>query len=116
MRERKQNVFDDFAAAAEHLVATGWTTPAQLAVMGGSNGGLLVGAMTTQHPHPVAAVVCSAPPLGMVRDELFGLGRPSDDEDGTPPHPGGLGWLLGYSPHPPGGEGAAHPPGPFTTL
>ena len=50
MREHKQNVFDDFHAAAERLVADGWTTPDQLAISGGSNGGLLVGAALTQRP------------------------------------------------------------------
>src|SRR3954452_2965918 len=99
MRERKQNVFDDFAAAADHLVAQGWTTPRQLAVMGGSNGGLLVGAMLTQHPDLVAAVVCSAPLLDMVRYERFGLGRTWNDEFGTAEDPEEFGWLISYSPY-----------------
>ena len=89
MRERKQNVFDDFAAAGEHLVAQGWTTHDQLAVMGGSNGGLLVGATLTQRPDLAAAVVCSAPLLDMVRYELFGLGRTWNDEYGTADDPDG---------------------------
>jgi prolyl oligopeptidase len=116
MRERKQNVFDDFAAAAGHLVAEGWTTPAQLGVMGGSNGGLLVGAMTTQHPDLVAAVVCSAPLLDMVRYELFGLGRTWNDEYGTAADPTELGWLLGYSPYHRVVEGTAYPAVLFTTF
>jgi prolyl oligopeptidase len=116
MRERKQNVFDDFAAAAEHLIAAGWTTPAQLAVMGGSNGGLLVGAMTTQHPHLVAAVVCSAPLLDMVRYELFGLGRTWNDEYGSAADPVEAGWLLGYSPYHRVVEGTAYPAVLFTTF
>src|SRR3712207_7006382 len=61
MREHKQNVFDDFAACADLLVRDGWTTRDQLAVYGGSNGGLLVGAALTQRPEAYAAVVCSAP-------------------------------------------------------
>ncbi|MCZ2824487.1 MULTISPECIES: prolyl oligopeptidase family serine peptidase [unclassified Modestobacter] len=116
MRERKQNVFDDFAAAAGHLIAEGWTTPAQLAVMGGSNGGLLVGAMATQHPDLVAAVVCSAPLLDMVRYELFGLGRTWNDEYGTAADPVQLGWLLGYSPYHRVVEGTAYPAVLFTTF
>ncbi len=76
MREHKQNVFDDFHAAAERLIADGWTTPGQLSISGGSNGGLLVGAAMTQRPELFAAVVCSAPLLDMVRYEQFGLGRP----------------------------------------
>jgi prolyl oligopeptidase len=116
MRERKQNVFDDHAAAAGHLIAQGWTTSAQLAVMGGSNGGLLVGAMATQHPNLVAAVVCSAPLLDMVRYELFGLGRTWNDEYGTAADPVELGWLLGYSPYHRVVEGTAYPAVLFTTF
>lgn len=99
MRESKQNVFDDFHAAAETLVARGWTTPAQLAIMGGSNGGLLVGAALTQRPELYRAVVCSAPLLDMVRYERFSLGRTWNDEYGTADDPVELGWLLGYSPY-----------------
>ncbi|WP_142459791.1 prolyl oligopeptidase family serine peptidase [Geodermatophilus aquaeductus] len=116
MRERKQNVFDDFAAAGEHLVAEGWTTHAQLAVMGGSNGGLLVGATLTQRPDLAAGVVCSAPLLDMVRYERFGLGRTWNDEYGTADDPVELGWLLGYSPYHAVREGTAYPATLFTTF
>jgi prolyl oligopeptidase len=116
MRERKQNVFDDFAAAGEHLVAQGWTTPDRLAVMGGSNGGLLVGATLTQRPGLAAAVVCSAPLLDMVRYERFGLGRTWNDEYGTADDPTELGWLLGYSPYHAVREGTAYPAVLFTTF
>ncbi|MCA0144041.1 prolyl oligopeptidase family protein [Blastococcus sp. LR1] len=116
MRERKQNVFDDFAAAGEHLVAQGWTTHEQLGVMGGSNGGLLVGATLTQRPDLAAAVVCSAPLLDMVRYELFGLGRTWNDEYGTAEDPTELGWLLGYSPYHAVREGTAYPATLFTTF
>ena len=116
MREAKQNVFDDFAAAAVALVADGWTTPAQLAVMGGSNGGLLVGAALTQHPDHFAAVVCSAPLLDMVRYERFGLGRTWNDEYGTAADPTELGWLLGYSPYHRVRAGTAYPAVLFTTF
>ncbi|TFV64930.1 UNVERIFIED_ORG: S9 family peptidase [Bacillus sp. AZ43] len=116
MRERKQNVFDDFAAAAEHLVAQGWTTHERLGVMGGSNGGLLVGATLTQRPELAAAVVCSAPLLDMVRYELFGLGRTWNDEYGTAEDSTELGWLLGYSPYHAVREGTAYPATLFTTF
>jgi prolyl oligopeptidase len=116
MRERKQNVFDDFAAAGEHLVAGGWTTHEQLAVMGGSNGGLLVGVTLTQRPDLAAAVVCSAPLLDMVRYERFGLGRTWNDEYGTAENPTELGWLLGYSPYHAVREGTAYPAVLFTTF
>jgi prolyl oligopeptidase len=116
MRERKQNVFDDFAAAGEHLVEQGWTTHAQLGIFGGSNGGLLVGATLTQRPGLAAAVVCSAPLLDMVRYELFGLGRTWNDEYGTAEDPTELGWLLGYSPYHSVREGTAYPAVLITTF
>ena len=97
-------------------MAEGWTTHEQLAVMGGSNGGLLVGATLTQRPDLAAAVVCSAPLLDMVRYELFGLGRTWNDEYGTAEDPTELGWLLGYSPYHAVREGTAYPAVLFTTF
>jgi prolyl oligopeptidase len=67
MRSHKQNVFDDFHAAAAKLIADGWTAPGQLGIYGGSNGGLLIGAAITQCPELYTAAVCSAPLLDMVR-------------------------------------------------
>ena len=99
MLDRKQNVFDDFHAAAEALIRDGWTTPEQLAISGGSNGGLLVGAALTQRPELYAAVICSAPLLDMVRYEQFGLGQTWNVEYGTAADPEQLGWLLSYSPY-----------------
>src|SRR5690625_2344513 len=99
MREHKQNVFDDFHAAADALVAGGWTTHDALGLVGGSNGGLLVGAALTQRPASYRAVVCSAPLLDMVRYEKFGLGMTWNDEFGTADDPEELSWLLGYSPY-----------------
>jgi prolyl oligopeptidase len=99
MRGSKQNVFDDFHAAADWLVAEGWTTPSQLGISGGSNGGLLVGAVLTQAPQKYAAVACSAPLLDMVRYELFGLGQLWSEEYGTASDPQELGWLVAYSPY-----------------
>ncbi|AOS62396.1 prolyl oligopeptidase family serine peptidase [Actinoalloteichus hymeniacidonis] len=99
MRENKQNVFDDFHAAAGELIERGLTTPEQLAIMGGSNGGLLVGAALTQRPELYRAVVCSAPLLDMVRYERFLLGRTWNDEYGSADDPTELGWLLSYSPY-----------------
>jgi prolyl oligopeptidase len=99
MRENKQRVFDDFHAAAEKLVAGGWTTSEQLTVWGGSNGGLLVGASVTQRPDLSAAAVCSAPLLDMVRYEKFGLGESWNDEYGTAADAAEFGWLISYSPY-----------------
>jgi prolyl oligopeptidase len=116
MREHKQDVFDDFAAVADALVADGWTTTAQLGISGGSNGGLLVGAALTQRPQAYAAVVCSAPLLDMVRYEQFGLGRTWNDEYGTADDPEELGWLLGYSPYHRVVDGTPYPAVLFTVF
>jgi prolyl oligopeptidase len=116
MMANKQNGFDDFHAAAEHLVATGWTTPGQLAISGGSNGGLLVGAALTQRPDLYRAVVCSAPLLDMVRYELFGMGATWAEEYGTASDPEQLGWLLGYSPVHHVADGTAYPAVLFTIF
>ncbi|MGN6301047.1 MAG: prolyl oligopeptidase family serine peptidase [Angustibacter sp.] len=116
MLATKQNVFDDFHAAAEFLVTEGWTTPEQLSISGGSNGGLLVGAAVTQRPELFAAAVCSAPLLDMVRYELFGLGATWASEYGTASDPEQLGWLLGYSPYHHVHEGTRYPATLFTVF
>jgi len=99
MRGNKQNVFDDFHAAADWLSQHGWCRPSQLGITGGSNGGLLVGAALTQSPEKYAAVVCSAPLLDMVRYEKFGLGQLWSEEYGSADDPEELAWLLAYSPY-----------------
>ena len=116
MREGKQHVFDDFYAAAERLITGGWTTPRQLAISGGSNGGLLVGAAITQRPDLYAAAICSAPLLDMVRYERFGLGETWNDEYGTAADPQQLDWLLSYSPYHHVREGASYPAVLFTVF
>ncbi|MEV4012706.1 prolyl oligopeptidase family serine peptidase [Nonomuraea angiospora] len=116
MLGNKQNVFDDFHAAAEHLIATGVTTPEQLGISGGSNGGLLVGAALTQRPELYAAVVCSAPLLDMVRYEQFGLGATWNVEYGTVEDPEQFGWLLGYSPYHHVQESVNYPATLFTVF
>ncbi|ACY96921.1 MULTISPECIES: prolyl oligopeptidase family serine peptidase [Thermomonospora] len=116
MREHKQNVFDDFHAAAEKLIADGWTTPQMLGISGGSNGGLLVGAAITQRPDLYAAAVCSAPLLDMVRYEKFGLGQTWNDEYGSAEIPEELEWLLSYSPYHHVREGVAYPAVLFTVF
>jgi prolyl oligopeptidase len=116
MRENKQNVFDDFFAAAEYLIGNGWTTRDQLGISGGSNGGLLVGAALTQRPELFRAVVCSAPLLDMVRYEKFGLGATWNDEYGTADDPDQLGLLLSYSPYHRVRDGVAYPAVLFTVF
>jgi prolyl oligopeptidase len=94
----KQNVFDDFAAAAEHLIASGWTSPAHLAISGGSNGGLLVGAALAQRPELVSAVICAVPLLDMLRYHRFGSGATWVPEYGSPDDPAQFEALWAYSP------------------
>jgi len=116
MREHKQNVFDDFHAAAQALIAGGWTTSEQLAISGGSNGGLLVGAAVTQRPELYAAAICSAPLLDMVRYERFGLGETWTDEYGSAADPAELAWLLSYSPYHHVHAGTPYPAVLFTVF
>ena len=99
MLGRKQNVFDDFHAAAEWLIAEGWTSPEQLGIYGGSNGGLLVGAAMTQRPDLFNAVVCVAPLLDMIRYTTSELGPTWTVEYGDPEDPEQFGWLHAYSPY-----------------
>jgi len=98
------------------LAAAGDTAPERLAIMGGSNGGLLVGAALTQRPDLYRAVVCSAPLLDMVRYERFALGRTWNDEYGTADDPVELGWLLSYSPYHHVEPGVRYPAVLFTVF
>ncbi|MGI5486538.1 prolyl oligopeptidase family serine peptidase [Microtetraspora malaysiensis] len=116
MLGHKQNVYDDLHAAAEHLIATGVTTPEQLGISGGSNGGLLVGAALTQRPELYAAVVCSAPLLDMIRYEKFGLGETWNVEYGSASVPEEFGWLWSYSPYHHVREGVSYPATLFTVF
>ncbi len=116
MMAHKQNVFDDFHAAAQFLLDEGWTAPGQLSISGGSNGGLLVGAALTQRPDLYTAVVCSAPLLDMVRYERFGLGSTWNEEYGTAEDPEQLAWLLSYSPYHHVREGVGYPAVLFTVF
>ncbi|GAB3125559.1 prolyl oligopeptidase family serine peptidase [Streptomyces calidiresistens] len=107
--QHKQNTFDDFAAAADHLTAEGWAAPGRLAIMGGSNGGLLVGAALTRHPGKFAAAVCMSPLLDMVRYELSGMGPSWVPEYGSARDPAHLRTLLDYSPYHRVTPGTAYP-------
>jgi prolyl oligopeptidase len=99
MRKSKQNVFDDFAAAAEWLVASGYTCQNRLAIYGGSNGGLLVTATITQQPNIVKAAIARVPVTDMLRFHLFFGGRHWIPEYGDPDDPDMFPYLLGYSPY-----------------
>jgi prolyl oligopeptidase len=96
---KKQNVFDDCIAAAEYLISQGYTKPERLAVRGGSNGGLLVGAVVTQRPDLFRAAVCEAPLLDMIRYPLFGSGKTWIPEYGSPDDPEQFKALYAYSPY-----------------
>jgi prolyl oligopeptidase len=96
---KKQNVFDDFAAAAEYLIKEKYTRPEKLAILGGSNGGLLMGAMITQHPELVRAVVSQVGIYDMLRVELAPNGAFNVTEFGTVKDPGQFKALYAYSPY-----------------
>lgn len=96
--ERKQNVFDDFAACAGRLVALGYTTSDRLALEGGSNGGILMGAMITQHPRLARAVLAHVPVLDMLRVETEPNGAFNVPEFGTVTNEAQFRALLAYSP------------------
>jgi prolyl oligopeptidase len=98
-RQHKQRVFDDFHAAADHLVASQRTSRDRLAIRGGSNGGLLVGVALTQRPDLCRAAHCAVPLLDMVRYPQFLIARLWTDEYGDPDVAEELDWLLGYSPY-----------------
>ena len=99
MRERKQNVFDDFIAAAEYLIAEKYTNSQRLAIQGGSNGGLLVGAALTQRPDLFRAVICQVPLLDMLRYQNFQIAKLWIPEYGSAEDPQQIRWLYTYSPY-----------------
>jgi prolyl oligopeptidase len=99
MLANKQNVFDDFIGAAEFLIEQGWTSKEHLAVSGGSNGGLLVGATVTQRPDLMKAAICAVPLLDMLRYHLFGSGKTWVPEYGSAEDPQQFATLYAYSPY-----------------
>ncbi len=99
MLGNKQNVFDDFIAAAEYLIAAGYTRPERLGCYGRSNGGLLVGAALTQRPDLFRAVACGVPLLDMLRYHRFLIGGLWVTEYGSADHPEQFRWLHAYSPY-----------------
>ena len=98
MHEKKQNVFDDFLAAAEYLIAQGYTTPAKLAVGGGSNGGLLVGAAITQRPELFGAALPAVGVMDMLRFHKFTIGWAWVTEYGSADSAAQFPYLYKYSP------------------
>lgn len=99
MLESKQNVYDDLYAAVEHLVDAGWTTPDHVALLGGSNGGLLAGVAAVQRPDLFSGIVSAVPLLDMVRFPRFLMARFWIPEYGDPEESAAFRWLLAYSPY-----------------
>ncbi|MGZ5934215.1 MAG: prolyl oligopeptidase family serine peptidase, partial [Rhizomicrobium sp.] len=97
--ENRQKAFDDFAAVAADLIKRGITTPKQLGIMGGSNGGLLVSTVMTQHPELLGAVVCQVPLIDMIRYTGIGAGASWASEYGDPADAKAREWILKYSPY-----------------
>jgi len=115
MMEKKQTVFDDFISAGEWLIANGYTNSKRLAIQGGSNGGLLVGAMLTQRPDLFQAVVCQYPLLDMLRYQKFLRGPFWVPEYGSADDPAQFKYLLSYSPYQNVKDGVKYPAVLFVT-
>jgi len=113
---KKQNVFDDFIAAAEYLVAEKYTQPAKLAIQGGSNGGLLVGACLTQRPDLYGACLPAVGVMDMLRFHQFTAGRYWVDDYGSADDPDEFKVLLGYSPYHNIKDGTKYPATMVTTA
>jgi|HubBroStandDraft_1064217.scaffolds.fasta_scaffold00029_74 prolyl oligopeptidase len=116
MLDKKQNVFDDMIAAAEYLISEKYTDKDDLAIWGGSNGGLLMGAMITQRPELFRAVVCEVPLLDMLRYQNFLIARRWIPEYGTAENPEQFKWLYAYSPYQHVRPGVEYPAVLFTTA
>ncbi len=116
MLDKKQNVFDDMIGAAEHLIAEEYTDKNHLAVQGGSNGGLLMGAMITQRPDLFRAVVCQVPLLDMLHYQNFQIAKLWIPEYGSAENPDQFKWLYAYSPYHHVKAGAEYPAILFMTA
>jgi prolyl oligopeptidase len=99
MLENKQNVFDDFAAAAEYLIRENYTRPERLAIRGGSNGGLLTGTLVTQRPELFAAAIVAVPLLDMVRYQDFLMAKYWVPEYGSAVDEAQFNYIMKYSPY-----------------
>jgi prolyl oligopeptidase len=116
LKENRQKAFDDFAAIAADLAKRGLTTPKQLAIMGGSNGGLLVSTVMTQHPELLGAVVCQVPLIDMIRYTQIGAGASWAGEYGDPADPKMHDIILKYSPYQNVSADKSYPPIFFVTA
>jgi len=115
MLDKKQNVFDDYIAAAEWLIQNKYTDPSKLSILGGSNGGLLVGAALTQRPELFRAVICWHPLLDMLRYDQFMEAQFWVAEYGAAKDPEQFKWLYAYSPYQHVRKGVKYPAVLFMT-
>jgi prolyl oligopeptidase len=115
MREKKQNVFDDFIAAAEWLIANKYTSTPKLSIMGGSNGGLLIGAVLNQRPGLFGAALPAVGVMDMLRFQKFGYGTQWVGEYGSPDNPEDFKVIYRYSPLHNIRKGIQYPPTLITT-
>jgi prolyl oligopeptidase len=116
LKTNRQKAFDDFIAVAEDMVKRKLTTPHQLGIMGGSNGGLLVGTVAVERPDLFGAVVCEVPLLDMIRYTKMGAGASWVGEYGDPEVPSERAAILKYSPYQNVKEGVKYPPIFFVTA
>ncbi|MDQ3281837.1 MAG: prolyl oligopeptidase family serine peptidase [Acidobacteriota bacterium] len=115
MLSKKQNVFDDFIAAAEYLVRERYTSPQHIGIVGTSNGGLLVAAAETQRPDLFGAVICRYPLIDMLRFHQFLVGSFWTPEYGSAANAEEFGWIYPYSPYQHVKEGTRYPATLFVT-
>jgi prolyl oligopeptidase len=116
MKEKKQNVFDDFIAAAEWLIANKYTSTPKLSIFGGSNGGLLVGAVLTQRPELFGAAIPAVGVMDMLRFHKFTIGAAWQTEYGEPDKPADFKYIYAYSPLHNLKPGTSYPPTLITTA
>ncbi len=114
--QNRQKAYDDFQAVAQDVVKRGITTPRQLGIMGGSNGGLLVSANMVQRPDLFGAVVCQVPLIDMIRYTHIGAGASWAAEYGDPARAADRGWIMKYSPYQNVRAGKSYPPVFFVTA
>lgn len=114
-KTNKQNVFDDFIAAAEYLIKSGYTNPKQLGIQGGSNGGLLVGACMTQRPELFGACIPAVGVMDMLKFGTFTVGRFWSADYGSVENPEEFAALYAYSPYHNLKSGVCYPPTMITT-
>ena len=116
MKQNKQNVFDDFIASAEWLIAHKYTSSAKLAIRGGSNGGLLIGAVLNQRPELFGAAIPAVGVMDMLRFDRFTIGHAWTSDFGDPKNPEDFRILVKYSPLHNIRQGARYPATMITTA